>query len=171
MNTYYLSLGSNIGDRIYYLETAQQQLQQKIGLITTCSPIYETPAWGNTNQANFYNLALSINTHLYPLEFLAICQDIENDLGRQRTEHWGARTLDIDIIAIDQQIIIHPDLKIPHPYMQDRKFVLQPLLDIVPDWTHPILKKNLRKLLEICPDKSEITALSESNTIKLFLNI
>ncbi|HEL1583400.1 TPA: 2-amino-4-hydroxy-6-hydroxymethyldihydropteridine diphosphokinase [Streptococcus suis] len=145
----YLSIGGNMGDRISYLQDAMDKLDGhpdcQLGLV---SRIYETPAWGKTDQADFLNLACQVYTDLSAKEFLAFCQKIELDLDRVRVEKWGQRTVDLDIIFWDEAIIEEKDLQVPHPYAHQRAFVLVPLADIAPNYRHPVLEKNVENLLE-----------------------
>lgn len=145
---YILLLGSNLGDREQYLADALKQLQQKVGAITKQTTTHTTPAWGLTNQPDFLNLALEISTPFEPLEVLRLILEIELQLGRQRTEKWGARTLDIDILYCDDLVMDTEQLTIPHPYLHKRKFTLDLLIELDADFTHPVLKLSNKQLLE-----------------------
>lgn len=134
METSYLSLGSNIGDRLDFLTQACQKLNEHENIIVTkISAVYETKAWGLKNQADYYNIAAQITTNLEPYQLLDACQKIEQSLHRIRTLHWGPRTIDIDILLYGAVKIKEPQLTIPHPYMLQREFVTLPLNEIVPD--------------------------------------
>ncbi|MCC6186311.1 MAG: 2-amino-4-hydroxy-6-hydroxymethyldihydropteridine diphosphokinase, partial [Chitinophagaceae bacterium] len=124
MNTVYLLLGGNQGNRIENLTIACELIKKELGSIVAVSPIYETAAWGNENQPNFLNQAIKTNTKHSPIETLHIINHIENTLGRQRLEHWGARTLDIDILFYNEIILHSARLVIPHPELQNRRFAL-----------------------------------------------
>lgn len=131
MSSVFLSLGSNMGDRQTYLKEALERLGQLPQTsLAAVSSIYQTPAWGLTDQPDFLNLACRLETDLAPLDLLQACQKIENDLGRVRQQHWGPRTLDIDILLYGQEVIAEPNLILPHPYMRERAFVLLPLLEL-----------------------------------------
>ncbi len=151
----YLSLGGNLGNRLFYLRSACKELQQQAGSIVAYSSIYETPAW-KFSGFDFLNACVAIDTQLHPQELLDVILNIEEKLGRKRNKESGyqSRTMDIDILYYENEIVNASELKIPHPYIQDRKFVLQPLLQIAPDFVHPVLKKNTGELLEICKDHS-----------------
>lgn len=143
----YLLLGSNLGNRKEILEKAIELLSEKIGVIISQSKDYETKPWGVTDQPDFLNLAVSIHTNLKPLEILEQTQSIENQLGRVRKEKWGARLIDVDIMFYGDEIIEEPNLKIPHPLMQERDFALIPLVEIAPNFVHPVLGKTVSELL------------------------
>ncbi len=155
MTDVYLLLGSNEGNRELWLQQAIEQLGA-LGNTARQSAIYKTAAWGIENQPAFLNTALCLQTDLHPLELLQEIHAIEQNLGRQRTLKWGQRTLDIDILFYGDAIIDLPELKVPHPYLQDRRFALVPLNEIATDFLHPGLNKTISQLLEECPDKLEV---------------
>jgi 2-amino-4-hydroxy-6-hydroxymethyldihydropteridine diphosphokinase len=135
-----------------------QLIHQEVGTIVKVSKVYETPSWGFESDA-FYNCALLIHTHKEADEILTQVLNIEKRLGRIRSENLGylSRCIDIDIITFDQEMISTESLQIPHPLMQERKFVLIPMQDLNLDWKHPILNKNIAELVEISPDQSSCT--------------
>lgn len=151
----YLLLGSNLGNRIQNLKEATDALSQHFK-ITNSSKTYETEAWGKTDQGTFLNQVLAVETDESPTKVLQICQQIEQKLGRVRKEKWGERTMDIDILYFDSQIVNLPNLLIPHPQIQFRKFTLIPLAEIAPNLKHPTLKLSQMELLNQCSDNSKV---------------
>ena len=150
-----LSLGSNQGNRLENIENCLQLIHQEIGTIIKVSRLYETPSWGFDSDA-FYNCALVIHTFASADTILSQILKIETQLGRFRGKALGyqSRIIDIDLIAFDEVIIDTENLQIPHPLMQNRRFVLLPMLDLNLDWVHPILQKNIAELIEMTPDQS-----------------
>lgn len=145
----YLLLGSNLGNRELLLENAIKMIENEIGNVFAKSAVYETAAWGKTDQPSFLNLAIGVESLLTPIELLDSVLAIEKKLGRVRDQKWGARLIDIDVILYENEVInIGEKLTIPHVEMQNRKFVLQPLAEIAPNNLHPILKKTILQLLE-----------------------
>ncbi len=136
MSTVFLSLGSNQGDRAKFLDAAIAELKT-LGEILQTSSIWETKAWGKTHQNDFFNTGVRMETDFSPLKFLQSIQKIENNLGRRRTEKWGSRTIDIDILFWNENIIDLDILQIPHPLAHKRAFVLAPLLEMNPEILFP----------------------------------
>lgn len=142
MNIAYISVGSNIGDRLHHLTEALRVLYSHEGVtMLTVSSIYETAPVGYTDQADFLNLVASIETDLRAHELLELCQKIEQELGRERIIRWGPRTVDLDILLYNNDNIVAENLLVPHPRMQERAFVLIPLLEISPEIAHPVTGK------------------------------
>lgn len=130
----YLSIGSNIGDRLANLTQAVNLLKSDSAVrINAVSSVYETQPWGNLDQANFYNIAVSITTTLEPEALLSVLHEIEQAGHRQRLQHWGPRTIDLDIVYWGSRRINTPDLVVPHPRAQERNFVLLPVQEIAGD--------------------------------------
>jgi len=151
METAYLLLGTNLGDRAHNLTSAHRLLNE-IGSIKALSPVYITAAWGRTDQPDFYNQAIEISTKLEPAELLKSIKSIEIRTGRTNIIRWGPRILDIDILFYGNFIIETENLVIPHPRMHERRFALIPLHDICPNLIHPISGKTIAELLESCTD-------------------
>lgn len=156
----YLSLGANLGARGETLREALRRIAAlPVTLLVAVSPFYETAPWGKLDQPPFLNAAAFVLTFLKPRDFLHACQDIERDLGRVRHEHWGARTIDIDLLSIEGFTSDDEELRLPHPYMTERAFVLVPLADIAPehfvkgrsirDWCRAVSKDGVMPAAEL----------------------
>lgn len=141
-----------MGDRPRYLQKAAALIAVRAGRITRESALYETAPWGAVQQPDYLNQALAIETPLSAAELLETLLQAEKEIGRIRRRKWGARVIDIDMIFFNNEVITLPQLKVPHPQMQHRRFVLAPLQEIIPDWVHPILQLTVNQLLEACPD-------------------
>jgi 2-amino-4-hydroxy-6-hydroxymethyldihydropteridine diphosphokinase len=151
-NIVYLITGSNLKQPAKQLQKAANQINKKVGTIIRQSAIYQTAAWGNTNQPAFLNQVLKITTTLQPLQVLHAVLGIEAAQGRVRTTKYAARVIDIDILFYNKEIITTPNLTVPHPLLQQRNFVLVPLNQIAPMLKHPVLGKTVHQLLQTCPD-------------------
>lgn len=160
MDRAYLLLGSNEGNRHFYLEEGTRLIEENCGKLVSVSHIYETAAWGKEDQPAFLNMAVGVDTVLPPLQLLHAVQHIEEELGRQREVHWGQRTLDIDILLYNENIVDLPNLKVPHPYLHQRRFALEPLHEIAPTVIHPLMKLNIEELLHQCPDELSVTRIA-----------
>jgi len=146
----YLSLGSNVGDRMAHLREAVTRLSS-VGRVIGVSPIYETEPVDFTGQPWFLNCAAALETGKTPQQLMAGIIAIETDMGRRRVQKKGPRLIDIDILLFDDVIIDAPELIIPHPAMHERRFVLEPLAEIAPEVVHPVLKKTIRELRDALP--------------------
>ncbi|OEK06216.1 2-amino-4-hydroxy-6-hydroxymethyldihydropteridine diphosphokinase [Roseivirga misakiensis] len=160
MNSIYLLLGSNLGDRLANLRRVCELLIVERIAIRKESSIYETAAWGVEDQPTFLNQVVEIETSRTPERLLALTQAIELEMGRKRVTKWGERLIDIDILYCEEVILNKPELIIPHPEIQNRRFTLVPMVEIAPDFEHPVLKVNQQKLLDNCPDELEVLPFS-----------
>ena len=145
----YLALGSNMGNRAANLKAAIDNLTPQITLKKK-SAVYETPPWGYEDQPAFLNMAIKGETSLKPELLLKYLKQLEVRLGRQPSFPWGPRSIDIDILFFDDLILDSPALKLPHPHLQERAFVLVPLTELAPYLRHPVLNKSMNDLLEAC---------------------
>lgn len=152
MNSVFLILGSNEGNRLEQLSLARNEISLQIGAILLASPIYETAAWGNEDLPAHLNQVIQVETTLDPLSILEIILSIEQKLGRVRYEKWGMRLIDIDILFYNHDIITLPSLIIPHPQIQHRRFTLVPLHAIAAEYVHPVLDQSISNLLFQCED-------------------
>ncbi len=145
-HTIFLSMGSNLGDRLTNLQDAIRSLPPNIQLLSQ-SQIYETEPWGYTEQPAFLNLVIKANTELPPKNVLTFIKDIEVALGRKATFRFGPRLIDLDILLYDDLVLNSPGLTIPHPRLTERGFVLIPLAELAPDLIHPVTRKTIQQLL------------------------
>jgi 2-amino-4-hydroxy-6-hydroxymethyldihydropteridine diphosphokinase len=156
MSTAYLLTGGNLGDRLAYLAKARQLIGQSCGRILKISAVYETAAWGVTDQPAFYNQALALETTLDPEQLMQELLHIEEKMGRTRTIKMGPRIIDLDILLIDDLIMQTGLLTLPHPALPERRFALLPLAEIAPELVHPVLHKTVGELLAECPDDLDV---------------
>ncbi|MDG5473800.1 2-amino-4-hydroxy-6-hydroxymethyldihydropteridine diphosphokinase [Jeotgalibacillus sp. ET6] len=164
----YLSLGSNQGEPFLNLKEALSQLQTSKGIqVSRVSSIYETDPVGVTEQNAFLNLAAEIETDKNPEELLNLCQLIEENLGRKRLVRWGPRTIDLDILLFNADMIQSDRLTIPHPRMHERSFVLIPLLEISPNLVHPGLKKSLKQQQQTLSDHAGVRLWKKNHSLLL----
>ncbi|MBE9602743.1 2-amino-4-hydroxy-6-hydroxymethyldihydropteridine diphosphokinase [Pedobacter sp. MC2016-24] len=156
----YLLLGSNLGDRRKLIDEAILEIGAQVGAVFQQSSFYETAAWGREDQPGFLNVAIGVVTAFNPMEVLEKVLRIEQDLGRVRLEKWGSRLIDIDLILFDDLIVDEgPVLQIPHPQMQHRKFVLEPLAELIPHYKHPLLQQTIQELLESLDDNLAVSKI------------
>jgi 2-amino-4-hydroxy-6-hydroxymethyldihydropteridine diphosphokinase len=156
MNNAYLLIGGNLGDRLANLKNATKEIELHCGKILSSSAIYETAAWGFTEQPPFFNQALQVETVLSATELMHQLLNIELSLGRERLLPLGPRSIDMDIIYFNSEIIHSEILTVPHPRMEQRNFVLIPLNEIAPNYLHPILHISTTALLNQCKDDSHV---------------
>lgn len=158
----YLSLGSNIENRFYYINSAMEEINIQVGIITNTSDVWESKSWSYSDN-NYLNAVIELKTTLNPHEFLKKCQEIEKKLGRTSKTvvidgkaNYSSRTIDIDILFYDNIIIKSKQLTVPHYNMHLRMFVLKPLLQIAPDFIHPLIKEDINTLTNKCEDESSV---------------
>lgn len=152
----YLLLGSNLGKKKEQINTAVELIGERIGKVTALSSFYETEPWGFDSDDLFLNMAVEITTLLSPEEVIRKTSQIEDQCGRKRSDVYSSRTLDIDILFYDDVVLDKDDLKIPHPRLQERRFVLVPMAEIAPELVHPVFRKTMRELLQGCPDQKGV---------------
>jgi 2-amino-4-hydroxy-6-hydroxymethyldihydropteridine diphosphokinase len=156
MNKLYLLLGSNMGNSKASLSKAAVQIEKQIGIVTRQSGLYSTAAWGNTKQPDFLNQVIIVKTKLSALQTMQTILSIEKKMGRTRTVKNAPRVIDIDILFFNKEIIEQEYLSIPHPQIQNRRFVLVPLNQLSPNLMHPVLNKTVHQLLINCPDRLNV---------------
>ncbi len=162
--TAYLGLGSNMGDRFLNLRETLRKLKNATGLkIGRTSPVYETEPVGGPHQPKYLNMVVEIVTDLEVKKLLKVCQEIEKEMGRVRTERWGPRDIDIDILIYGDLVSSTKELTIPHPLFHEREFMLRPMADIAPDLQHPVLDLSISQLL----DGVEESGVKKMSALKL----
>ena len=160
MHQVYIILGSNIGNRLGYIEKAKFLLAEMVGDIEKESVVYQTEPWGVIDHDPYYNQVILMHTTLKPKNVIEKTLEIEEKMGRVRSGHWSPRTIDIDILLFDEEVIKTKKLTVPHPRMHLRRFVLKPLAEIAPNLIHPVLGKNMHELLEATSDQKEVIILA-----------
>lgn len=160
----FLLLGSNMGNRMENINKSKILLKRKGIKIISESSFYETAPWGNTDQDNFLNKSLKVETDLLPEQLLGTLKFIEIEMGRVILEKWGPRIIDIDILLFGKEIIVKKDLKIPHAELHNRKFALLPLNEIAENYNHPVLNLSISALLKNCQDASWVKRLADDQT-------
>lgn len=163
MQTVYLLLGSNLGDRKTYLKEALQQLEENVGTVTRTSSVYETQSWGVAGLPDYLNQVVEMETLFLPDKILEKTQKIEEILQRERTKKWDSRTIDIDVLFYGREIIDLPQLKIPHPQIQNRLFTLVPLNELIPNFVHPALNKTIDELRQEVGDELLVKKITFTN--------
>jgi 2-amino-4-hydroxy-6-hydroxymethyldihydropteridine diphosphokinase len=159
MNGIYFIIGGNLGDRLALIEECKQKIKKILGPILRSSSIYESESWGETNNPNYLNQVLFIESKFSAKEVLEKALEIEKELGRTRDKKWESRLIDIDILFFNDEIIEEKNLIIPHPHLQNRKFVLVPLNEIASEFVHPVLKTTISNLLDNCSDNLKVSNL------------
>ncbi len=157
-----IGLGSNVGCKAEYIHKAVEGMS-RCGKIEHISPLYQTQPWGNEDQDYFVNAVLCIQTSMSPWTLLKELELIENQIGKEKKEHWGPRRIDLDILYFGQKIIFEKSLIIPHPFLHLRNFVLVPMREIAAEYLHPVLKKTTTELLNACSDTSRVELYPSKN--------
>lgn len=152
-----------MGDRLVNLRTAVSQLESVFSSCKQVSSVYTTAPWGNNDQPSFLNMAVNIMVNADARRTLQEILSIEKAMGRERKEKWGQRLIDIDILFFGNSIIDETDLIIPHPEIQNRRFALVPMVEIAPDFSHPVLNKNISTLLSVCEDELAVNIHAQLN--------
>ena len=156
MNKLYLLFGSNLGNSKAQLTKARQHIEKLIGPVTRQSSLYTTAAWGNTNQPDFLNQVIVVETKHTAIQTIKTILGIEEEMGRLRTKKNAPRIIDIDILFFNKEIIAEKILTVPHAEIQNRRFVLIPLNELSPNFKHPVIKKTLHQLLVNCSDTLDV---------------
>ncbi|MDR0418681.1 MAG: 2-amino-4-hydroxy-6-hydroxymethyldihydropteridine diphosphokinase [Prevotellaceae bacterium] len=161
MNTVFVSLGSNLGDSVQLLKDALSLIEKQAGTIKSASSVYESEPWGFNAPNNFLNQVVLFETSIIPSDLLGVLQRIELSLGRVKLDRQGydSRAMDIDILFYNSLIIDNPGLTIPHPRLHLRRFALLPMVEIAPDFVHPVFNKTVSQLLDECGDNGKVRKL------------
>jgi 2-amino-4-hydroxy-6-hydroxymethyldihydropteridine diphosphokinase len=157
-----LIIGGNLGDRFLLIQKAKKMLSEKLGAELNASSIFESPAWGGVSKGSYLNQVLIFESQLEPEQVLDIIQQIERRLERVREVKWGDRTMDIDILYYGQRLLNSEKLVIPHAYLEERRFVLEPLAEVIPTFLHPRSGMSQSLLLKQCKDKSKVQRYEKS---------
>lgn len=160
MNQAFLLTGGNLGDKKQNLATARDLINEQLGIIIAASSLYETAAWGITDQPTYLNQALEISTTLNARQLIRRILKLEKQMGRERKEKYGPRVIDIDILLFNDEKHNYRFLKLPHPEMQNRRFALLPLAEIAAEKVHPVFNKTIDELLIECKDELEVKKYS-----------
>ena len=160
MRVFFL-LGSNLGDRVQLMADARHLIEARIAPLMCSSQLYESAPWGNTQQPYFLNQAIELQSDLAADVLLKACLSVEKQLGRRRAARYAPRSIDIDLLYYGQQVIQRPGLRLPHPEIARRRFTLVPMVEIAPNWMHPLLKKRQKELLLSCTDRLHVQPFYE----------
>ena len=165
-NIAYIGVGSNLGDKIKFCNEAIEEISNyRENVILRRSSFYRTEPWGKENQGWFINSVIQIETPFSALNLLKFLQDIEKKLKRKKEKKWCPRTIDLDILFFNNEIIKNAEIQIPHPRIQDRRFVLIPLSEISPELIHPVLNASIEELLEKTLDRKEVVKIGRIGKI------
>jgi 2-amino-4-hydroxy-6-hydroxymethyldihydropteridine diphosphokinase len=154
-------LGGNLSDRKKTIDTARQLLAEDLGPVAGRSSLYASEAWGKKDQPDFFNQVVVFESTKKPSEILKITTSVEKQLGRVRHEKWAERLIDIDILFYGNEVVEEKELKIPHPHIHERRFTLEPLVEIMPQYLHPVKGVTMRELLADCEDTGWVEKLED----------
>ncbi len=160
MNTAFLLTGGNLGNRLKNLEQTAALINQKCGAVKQVSSVYQTAAWGNTDQPDFYNQAIALHTLLQPDNLMQALLEIENISGRTRSFKMAPRIIDIDVLLMNNLVYSSSHITIPHPHLAERRFALTPLAEIAGEIIHPVFNKTINQLLIECKDELPVHKIS-----------
>lgn len=164
-NIAFIGIGSNKGDRKKACSDAITALETLRGCrVKKISSFYESEPWGYVEQGLFINCAVKIATNADAFTLFSLLQETEHKLGKEKKSFWGPRTIDLDLLFFNQEIINTPELKVPHPFLHQRRFVLEPLAELEPSWMHPVFKEPVSRLLLQVSDSKKIVKLAEART-------
>lgn len=154
---YAISIGTNIGNRLLNIKTAIDEIKINLGEVINISAVYESEPWGFISKNWFYNAIIILKSNIYPQQLIEKLLEIEKTMGRERNEKgYVDRCIDLDVILCENFTICSKNITLPHPKMQERLFVLLPLYEVLPQWIHPRLKKNIYEMIQDCEDKGII---------------
>ena len=166
MSRVFLSLGSNVGDRLHFLQKAVEAIGRlRKTEVMKLSPVYETEPVGEKDQPEFYNMVAEVSSSLGAFELFKDLKGIEQSLGRTKTKRWGPREIDIDVIYHGSVVLDTAELSVPHPELQNRRFVLEPLAEIASDFSDPTTRQTVQQLLTQCVDTNKVAKTSLSISI------
>jgi 2-amino-4-hydroxy-6-hydroxymethyldihydropteridine diphosphokinase len=161
----YIGIGSNLGDSLENCRAAIRVMAADTrNQIVRISPFYRTEPAGKIDQNWFINAVVAVKTSLSPRDLLRFLQNIEREMGRVRKERWGPRIIDLDILIYENQVIQNEELRVPHPRIHERRFVLAPLNDIAPELRHPLLEKTISQLLAALPQEEKVIPLPDTES-------
>lgn len=162
MENVYLLLGGNLGDVAATFESARKEIGRRLGKLVAMSGLYESEPWGFESERMFLNQVLKVATEYSPEEIMQQLLEIELALGRTREKgKLTSRLIDLDLLFYGHRVIDQPQLQVPHPRLHLRRFTLMPLVEIAPEKVHPVLKKNMKELLDICPDHAPVIRIGD----------
>lgn len=159
MEEAYLLLGSNLGDSRKYIQDALNSISEQVGQLKGSSSLYQTASWGKEDQPDFINQVVVVETKLIPQQLLENILVIETKLGRERVDKWGSRTIDIDLLFYGNRVIQEDNLVVPHPFLHQRRFTLMPLVELNPQFIHPVFNQTIKELYEKLEDNLSVLKL------------